>query len=520
MMSKCTILQGDVRDKLKEIEPGSVHVCITSPPYWQLRDYQVEGQLGLEPTPEEYIETMVDVFRGVRRVLRDDGVCWLNMGDSYASNWPCSRRNVIGAGSLPDGKRSARPARGTEDSMFCAHCKRWVPRSKWTTQKSCGYCMEKWAGSASQAPSLTREVQHGLKDKDLIGVPWLLAFALRADGWYLRSAVVWAKGISFCPDYAGSVMPESLNGWRWEQHRVKVGTIAGSQMKQDTHPASHDCISGGTGERPAWQDCPGCPKCTPHGGYVLRRGAWRPTSAYEMVFMLTKGSKYFCDMEAIKEPGANSVPWGSREKVGQFKDVDYIPDVMSGLGIAAIDRTGTRNLRNVWAINPQSYSEAHFATFPEALVEPCIRSSTSAIGCCPTCGACWAPVVDSQKIPDTSQRWGSRGGDVHSHHDDLSPHRSVNRVLGHRPTCECMTEKHYTSREARGPSGIEIHKTDGIPKPIPCTVLDPFMGSGTTGVVALRENRNFIGIELSEDYIALARARIAKGAAQSVLPGL
>jgi DNA modification methylase len=140
------IEHGDAREVMRAMEPESVRCCVTSPPYWGLRDYKCAGQLGLEPTPEGYVAALVEVLREVRRVLRKDGTLWLVLGDSYASSWPCNRRNTMGAGSLENGKREARPPR---------------------------------LGS--------------LKDKDLVGIPWRVALALQADGWWLRQRIVWAK---------------------------------------------------------------------------------------------------------------------------------------------------------------------------------------------------------------------------------------------------------------------------------------------------------------------------------------
>ena len=141
------IIRGNCREQLRYLKDDSVHCVVTSPPYFGLRDYGMAGQIGLEPTPDEFVDELVSVFSDVRRVLRPDGTLWLNLGDSYASNWPCPRRNEIGSGSLPNGKREA------------------------------------------QAPRMGAD----LKDKDLIGVPWSAALALRRDGWWLRSAIVWAK---------------------------------------------------------------------------------------------------------------------------------------------------------------------------------------------------------------------------------------------------------------------------------------------------------------------------------------
>ncbi len=157
------LLGGDVLEMLATLPDESVQTTVTSPPYWGLRDYGVEGQIGLEPTPEEYVAKIVSVFREVRRVLRKDGTLWLNLGDTYASNWPCNRRNVVGTGSLENGKRENRPPRMGE----------------------------------------------GLKDKDLVGIPWMVAFALRADGWYLRSDIIWHKP---------NPMPESVRDRPTKSH--------------------------------------------------------------------------------------------------------------------------------------------------------------------------------------------------------------------------------------------------------------------------------------------------------------
>ena len=147
------VLTGDCRETLKTLGDGTVQCVVTSPPYWGLRDYGVDGQLGLERTPDEYVTAMVEVFREVRRVLRDDGVLWLNLGDSYATSNPVGRR---------DGDSELRAGRA-------------IPEGSFTTV------------------SRTDPKGHGLKTKDLVGIPWRVAFALQADGWWLRQDVIWAK---------------------------------------------------------------------------------------------------------------------------------------------------------------------------------------------------------------------------------------------------------------------------------------------------------------------------------------
>jgi DNA modification methylase len=156
------ILRGDVRDRLRDLPDESVHCVVTSPPYWSLRDYGVPGQIGLEETPQGFVDAMVGVFREVRRVLRSDGTCWINMGDSYCST------DKWGGGGPNTGKQTV-GADGTVPS---------------------------W-----EATRKRRSPIEGVKPKDLMGLPWELAFALRADGWYLRQCNIWAKS---------NGMPESV----------------------------------------------------------------------------------------------------------------------------------------------------------------------------------------------------------------------------------------------------------------------------------------------------------------------
>lgn len=157
------ILLGNAPDVLKELPDRSINCCVTSPPYWGLRDYGVEGQLGLEKTPEEYVQKMVDLFREVRRVLRDDGTLWLNLGDSYASSGGIAQPHR-------DGRRGIGKIRGTRGTQ--------------------GYSA---AGGGFTKPSA---INSGLKPKDLVGIPWRVALALQADGWYLRSDIIWSKCLS------------------------------------------------------------------------------------------------------------------------------------------------------------------------------------------------------------------------------------------------------------------------------------------------------------------------------------
>jgi len=475
------IIQGDCRDVLPTLEAQSVQCVVTSPPYWGLRDYGVEGQIGLETSPDAYVETLVGVFREVWRVLRDDGVVWLNLGDSYALSWATSRRSQVGAGSLDDGSRNG-----------------------------------------GQRPN---RLSGSLKEKDLVGIPWRVAFALQADGWYLRRDVVWAKGLSFCPSYAGSVMPESVTDrptssheylfllakGQWKSSVVRFSDLPSERVHfgQDlglgasySLPATF-CIRHATAifDRAQREDGFGLPpfyaeewQHGPHEGYSSfvcarpvedRATAWAarflsanatakefveqvdsltvalpnggdllvggvaagvfpgsPSVAgdrkgtvtvhdsgkvgkfdfrrHELIISRPVGCSYFYDAEAAREVSVH--PDDDRKARQRQGDYD---SQSSGTGRlrTVINTKGasnypTRNLRSVWAINPQPFSEAHFATFPMALVEPCVKA-------------------------------GSRKGDL---------------------------------------------------------VLDPFAGSGTVGIVAQRFGRRFVGIELNAEYLAMAQA--------------
>jgi len=256
------LITGNSKKVLAQMPEGVFQTCVTSPPYWSLRNYNIPGQIGLEMSLDNYIYNLVEVFEQVHRVLRDDGTLWLNIGDSYTSGGRTWR--------APDKKNPIR------------------------------------------AMDIRPPTPEGLKPKDLIGIPWRLAFALQAAGWYLRTDIIWNKP---------NGQPESVKD--------------------------------------------------------------RPTRCHEYIFLFSKAERYFYDHEAVRGPN-------------------------------------DRNLRTVWDINTQPYPEAHFATFPPTLVEPCIAL-------------------------------GSRPGDL---------------------------------------------------------VLDPFIGSGTTGLVALKLGRRFVGVELNPEYIGIAERRI------------
>lgn len=285
------ILQGDALTVLRErFADESVQCCVTSPPYWGLRDYHVLGQLGLEPTPEEYVTNLVDVFREVRRVLKPDGTLWLNLGDSYAGS---------GKGRNADGTR-------TDFSGLSG---------------ASGGCID-------GVQPIYKNIA-GLKPKDLVGIPWRVAFALQADGWYLRSDIIWHKPNS---------MPESVTD--------------------------------------------------------------RPTKAHEYLFLLSKRERYYYDAEAIAEP-MNFPERRYNPDTAQQKCSKVGTRLQGGLHDGR-ERYGNpdigRNKRSVWTIATQPYLGAHFATFPEALVEPCILAG------CPVGGLVLDPFAGSGTTIAVAQR--------------------------------------------------------------------------------------------------------------------
>jgi len=274
---------GDCRETMRRWASQGVkaQMCVTSPPYFGLRDYGHEGQIGLEQTPEEYIAAMVEVFRCVRDVLADDGTLWLNIGDSYArdpgkgGNGP-GGKNVAYSDTYTDAARIRSESKGSSDGKV---------------------------GRGDRAA--VRVGGEGIKQKDLIGIPWMLAFALRADGWYLRQDIIWHKP---------NPMPESVRD--------------------------------------------------------------RCTKAHEYIFLLSKSERYFYDAEAIMEPvAASTVERLTQPTLNQQEGSARVPGKTNG-NMKAVGRTDLRNRRSVWTVATRPYKGAHFATFPPALIEPCILAGS------------------------------------------------------------------------------------------------------------------------------------------------
>lgn len=446
-----TLYLGDCLDVLRSIPSGTVHAVVTSPPYFAIRSYLPKDhpdkskEIGSEPTPEVFIQTMVEVFREVRRVLRDDGVCWVNLGDSHDA-----------------GTKSPRKPRHQTEHGY------------WNNE------------------DISQRVSAGMPAGNLLNIPHRVAEALRQDGWIWRQTIVWAKR---------SPMPESVNGWRWMRCRVKVGrqdAPQGGLSSRDMGEHSHGPASGEyRGEEkliPQWSPCPGCEKCISNGGYVLRRGSGRCTTAHEYVFLFAKTGKYFWDSEASKEEQSK----GTHKRFGKNgkKSPACPKEAPAGSGIAnnesysAARRNmiiGGRNPRSVWTLSSEPTKVLHFATYPSELVRRCLASAPSKV--CPTCGAPWVPVVEAEAMvirksgrddlrDDNTARTATSGTMV-------SPPKST--CHGYRPTCSCPAHE-----------------------PIGGVCLDPFCGIGTTGQTARHFGMRFIGIDLNEEYLEHARVRIAK----------
>jgi DNA modification methylase len=415
-----TVYHGDARAVMAEMEPESVHCVVTSPPFWGLRDYGVPGQLGLEPTPEAYVESLVAVFREVRRVLRSDGTVWLNLGDSYNAY-----NGNAGPSSTIDQSRSEQRPR-----------------------------LESGHGLRTK----------GLKPKDLVGIPWRVAFALQADGWYLRSDIIEEVEL-YCPCGCGHVMEERV--WRYGQDRDLIWSKPNPMPESVTD---------------------------------------RPTKAHEYLFLLSKSPRYYYDADAVREPhiaahlgryGYDFWPDGTKEASGNGR-----PDGASNTGGMKAPNPAGRNLRSVWTIATAPYPGAHFATFPPKLVEPCIKAGTSERGVCPECGAPW--------IRETSVDYDSKGRTTNGPRSTanreftagfarrLEKHVSTN---GWRPGCRCGWFKPVIPGLDREPP------FEGPLTPVPATVLDPFAGSGTTGMVAQSLSRRAVLIDLSMDYLGQLMGR-------------
>ncbi len=398
-----SILHGDCREVLRTLPDKSVHCCVTSPPYWGLRDYGVDGQIGLEDSPEAFVNELVSLFREVRRVLRADGTLWMNLGDSYAGS---------GRGGNPTEETST--LQGGQSSQRASMVKRGGPPSGKSTLRGNGHIgggpklksLAPVIGSqlpagfhegARQSGSIGRAwvpPPMGLKQKDLVGTPWMVAFALRSDGWYLRQDIIWSKP---------NPMPESVTDRCTKAHEYIFLLSKSGKYYYNQDAILEDC-SPNTNARLS-QDVQNQIGSERANGGAKTNGNMKAVSRQSWKGSTFDGPR---DLEVRPDTGRKRAPTGSGTKNNDSFDAAM-----------AIMPT-KRNKRSVWTVTTEGFKEAHFATFPPALIEPCILAG------CP------------------------EGG----------------------------------------------------------TVLDPFGGAGTTGMVADRLQRNAILIELNPEYAAMAERRI------------
>ena len=399
------ILQGDVLEQLATLPDESVQCVVTSPPYWQLRDYKVKGQIGLEPTIEEYIGKLVEVFHEVRRVLRKDGTLWLNMGDSYARQAGDDSKKTISEFGGRHGPQTAGAIKSGNNS----------------------------------APA-------GLKPKDLIGMPWRVALALQADGWYLRCDIIWSKP---------NPMPESVTDRPTKAHEYIFLMTKSAKYYYDNEAIKtapkQSTIDDKRGNEDGSRNDRDYPGNASNGGTNLGGKSW-PGIGPQHAKERARGEVY--------------EPMTAHQKV---------------------------NRRSVWEIPTQAYPDAHFATFPEMLVKLCILAGTSAKGCCSKCGAPWERQIEVNYKNDTTtdgrpakgNRHKSVGNDIDRVMGYNERTRRIATTTGWRSTCECNAEI------------------------VPCTVMDIFGGSGTTAKVAQDEGRDWIVIELNPKYIPMIEKRVS-----------
>jgi len=431
---------------------GMFHTVCTSPPYYSLRKYSgaqaigwpsmeytpmpglaslaipaMSAPLGLEPTPEAFIGHLVLCFREVWRVMRDDGVAWLNLGDSYTSS-------------------------GGPEPM-----------------------QTKWRVDGASNTQCGGESRTSNKPGDLMLIPHRVALALQADGWTVRGDVVWAKV---------APMPESVSGWAWTRCRVKVKNgIEHSGGTRGNAGGTFESSLHTPGRYAEWQTCPGCPRCAPNDGYVLRRGSWRHTRSHEYVFMLSKGMGYFANGEAVREEnsptshtgGAYQDPW-KMEAIGHGSSTSQMRQ-----GVP-IPRNG-RNPRDVLTPSPRQFKGAHYAVYPDTLISPLLQA-TAPTRVCRFCGAPWAVMVEKGEPIDRPDNPNPvLPYDATSGHNNgtgaTTLHKIVSsNVTGYRQTCTCPPHD-----------------------PAPGWVLDPFVGSGTTLAVCAELGVNAVGIDTSPAYL-------------------
>lgn len=471
-------LVGDALGQLRTLPDRSVRCCVTSPPYWGLRDYGVPGQLGLEPTPEQFVDNLVAIFREVRRVLADDGTLWLNLGDSYAPSGS-NKGQVVDSMRKPT-VRSAEhdPASGKQ-----------------------GYL---------QGTAVRPALPPGLKPKDLVGVPWRVAFALQADGWWLRSDIIWSKP---------NPMPESIRDRPTRSHEYLFLLTKSARYFYNGDAIREKQVTDYNGD----------------GRHPIPPAGWAQQGLHTS---LAHNAGTMDERQArARRLGVSSDGYDARKWKDRSDGRSRPPMTMRD---REYDPRG-RNRRTVWTIPTHAFRAAHFATFPPKLVRPCILAGTQAAGKrCDCDEEIRTPLGTAAPGDDRHQRLtNGRAGMARPRPEDEGVHVTTRRQQRHDAAeLEALSEvgrdvleleaggaetfAHYVRTDRGGARALppELRATwaarGWLTEAPPCdhadegpdTVLDPFAGAGTTGLVASRLGRSFVGIELNPEYAALARRRL------------
>ena len=435
------ILQADARHI--PLADETVQCVVTSPPFWGLRDYGLgKDQLGLEPTPELFVTHLVEIFREVRRVMRPDATCWVNLGDSYFGSWQNYGGGNRGAGKqrpIVKGSQAQNPV---------------------------------WEGLEGYRSAATFN-HPTLKPKDLCGIPWRVAFALQADGWWLRSDIIWAKP---------NPMPESVTSRPTKSHEY-IFLLTKSEKYFYDQEAVREPKTGNEHAR------------GPNGNARVNPKA----AAWPAGWDSSTGEGGHGRFHRLGREGVNSRMHIDRDpQHSQGRKTRPKQNESFAAAMAKLPEDSGRNLRSVWTMATQPFKGAHFATFPEELAARCIKAGTSAKGRCRECGKAWGRIVESTREHGLAQSGFPKSDGTEATarlhrrlkaaRDAGEPHDNAlggNKTLGWQPVCSCNAGD-----------------------PVSCVVLDPFSGAGTTALVADKLGRIGIGIELKAEYAVMARERI------------
>ena len=542
---------GSARD-LSFIPDGSVDCCVTSPPYWGLRDYGLEpeiwddgwsGTLGLEPTPELYTQHLVQIFAEVWRVLKPSGTVFLNLGDSYFGGGGAHKPEHANPGlsrsaqrgGVPHGGQSGTDGKGQSGLIDGAYA----------SGSLCGECvvvlsyrnLDTYGYPSPKLDSLISESIHSRKEQPIdhsgslhsasqgdqnatglsgpqpsLGHAGEPPHASQESMQPLSSEqsqgeCLHCASCDACLDVISSAKPYALSCARTGGRLHKSGSYTlWSVPRNDNKDASDLAYLDYTTASLKPKDLVGIPwRCA----FALQAAGWwlrsdiiwakpnpmpesvtdRPTKAHEYVFLLTKAEHYYYDQEAIRESAQD---WGTRERVvGEHFTNGVMPNGQPHKGLRDGNNATTgRNKRSVWTIATHPYPEAHFATFPEALVEPCILAGTSEMGVCSQCGKPWIRQLE----PD-EERKAQLGKGYHDHSNDLDQGMSQDKKMP-QPKGGYITKAWMPTCSCDAPTQ-------------PATVLDPFSGSGTTAMVAQKLGRRAIGVDASLEYLKLAEKRVS-----------